>query len=237
MRGTRATALALAILTLTSCGSSEADRSPTQVLQDASSAVKGVGTFHVAGSGNTGNGTTSFDFHIGGPQRATGSITLGDVKADLILAGGVVYLRGQQFFSQFGSPEAAQLIGDSWVQLPAADATSTFAGFAVLLDTKKLGDCFTSTGLSFSKSTTTVDGRSAVELRSPNLTVDVADSGPAYPSAKGSSGGLGACLSGGTLPGLSSNGGSATASFDSWGSPVAVSPPPHAMDLSSILGG
>ena len=236
-RGLLAGTVVSAALAATACGSSESDKTPAQILQDASAAVQSVHTYHLSGSGTSSGGQTTFDLRIA-PNGLAGSLSTGPTKADMAYVNGRLYLRGKQFFEQFGGPAAAEFVDDNWVKLPSSSSSSFTSAFTGFADTKKLGNCLTSgtSGLSFTKSTATVNGQSVVVLHSSALTINVATSGPAYPvqvTESGSAPSFDNCISGSTS---SSTSGGGTVNLDSWGSSISVTPPPNALDLSGIGG-
>ncbi|HEY6378960.1 MAG TPA: hypothetical protein VI316_07250 [Candidatus Dormibacteraeota bacterium] len=252
----------IGVLTLSACGSSgsgsgasgEIDRSTDQIISDTAAAIKGAHSFHMHGNFTSGGDAVGLDLHIGGPQSVSGSITLKGTTAKLVLVNGDTYIQGKEFFAVFGNAQAAALVGDNWVKLPASAASSVQTSFALFADTSTFSHCFLSTGsgTSLNKSASTLNGVAVIELTGGGSTLDVAATGPTYPlrvsGSGGSSGsGLGtkssdpACSPGGasgSASGSSSSGsgGSGAILFDSWGVTVTVTPPPGALDLSSFGG-
>lgn len=232
-------------LTLASCGSSEADKSSSQILQDASTAIKAVSTYHLAGSGQSGGSKIGFDLHIGGPTAASGSVTMAGVTAQVVVVNGDAYLKGKDFLEQVAGSQAATLIDDNWVKVPASGSSDLTQSFSGLANTKKLGGCLVSGfgGVNLTKSTATINGKPVVVLQASALTMDFASSGPTYllqVRSTGSTPSFDDCMNGssssssGSTPVTGSGG---TITFDSWGSSITVTPPPHPIDLSALSGG
>lgn len=236
---------ALVPLTLASCGSGESDKSPSQILQDASTAIKAVSTYHLTGSGQSGGSKVSFDLHIGGPRAASGSITMAGVTAQVIVVNGDAYLKGKDFLQQVAGSQAATLFDDNWVKVPGSGASDLTQSFSGLADTKKLSGCLVNgfNGVTLNKSTATVNGQPAVVLQASALTLNFASSGPTYllqVKSTGSTPSFDACMSGSSSSSSGSTpitGSGGTISFDSWGSSITITPPPNPIDLSAVSGG
>jgi hypothetical protein len=239
---THSRALALALgaafvpLTIAACGADESGKTPSQILQDASSATKTVTTYHVSG---TGAGTSStFDLRIGGPGAVSGSLTVSGVTAGVVIAKGAAYLKGKAYLEQAASPQVASLVGDNWLKLPSSSATDLTQSFAGITDTKRIAGCLVTglNGLSLTKSTATVNGHSVVVVKASALALSFASSGPTYLMQVKSTGSTPAfenCLNGtsGSSSGSTTTGGGGTVNFDSWGTSVSITPPPHPVDL------
>ena len=230
----------IASLVVAACGGSgEADKSPAQILQDVAAAVKGVTSFHLSGNVTSSGMQYSLDLHVAGPQNLEGSVTIGGVKANLALVDDTAYVQGGQFIAQFAGQQAASLVGDSWVKLPADSASNLSMSFSTFTDTSKLGACLMSLpSTSLSKSTSTVNGQAAVVLTSGGDSLSVATNGPAYPlqlSGSGNNSTLSNSQCSSSSSGSSSSGsGSGSINFDGWGSTVSVTPPPNPVDLSNV---
>lgn len=232
-------------LTLASCGSGESDKSPSQILQDASTAIKAVSTYHLTGSGQSGRSKISFDLHIGGPTAASGSITMAGVTAQVIAVNGDAYLKGKDFLQQVAGSQAATLFGDNWVKVPGSGGSDLTQSFSGLADTRKLGGCLVNgfNGVTLTKSTATVNGQPAVVLQASALTLNFASSGPTYllqVKSTGSTPSFDACMNGSSSSASGSTpitGSGGTISFDSWGSSITITPPPNPIDLSAVSGG
>lgn len=236
---------ALAPLTIAACGASESDKTPSQILQDASAATRAVSSYHVSGAGQSSGSTAKFDLRISGPGALGGSLTASGVPFDLIVVNGAAYLKGHEFLQQVAGAQAAQVFDDNWVKAPQSSTGELTQGVGALTDTKKLGGCLVSglSDLSFAKSTATVNGQSVVVLRAPAITLDFAAGGPTYlvqVTTSGTTSGFNSCMNGalggssGSTPGTGNGG---TLNFDSWGSVAAITSPPHPIDASGLTGG
>lgn len=225
-----------AILLISGCGSSgESDKTPAQIVSDMATAIKSVHSFHIHGSVTTSSGNLGLDLHIDGPQTVAGSITEQNATADVILLNGTAYAKGKQFFEQFAGSQAAALLDDNWVKLPTATVSGIETSFSAFTNTSTFAQCFSNlkSGSSWTKTQTTVNGTSAVELRGGGYTLDVAADGPTYPLRFAGSGpDPFASSSNPACSSTSSATGSGSLLFDSWGASSTVTPPPSPIDLS-----
>ena len=226
---------ALVPLIIAACGADESAKAPSQILKDASAATKTVSTYHVSGAG--ASGSSSFDLHIAGPGAVSGSVTVSGVTAALIIVKGSAYLRGQAYLEQAASPQVAALVGDNWLKLPSSSASEFTQSFSGITNTKQIAGCLVTglEGLTLKKSTATVNSRPVVVVQASALALSFASTGPTYlvqVRSTGATPSFDNCLNGtpGSAPGTTpSNGG--TINFDSWGSAVSITPPPHPVDL------
>lgn len=237
MRARTVAAGALAVLVLaTGCGASGgsggssastpagngvASKSAQEILAAATTAAKAQSSVHIAGVDTTGTDKTELDLSLAKGVGATGTITMGGNKIQLITTTDSVYMKADKaFWTQFGSAAAAAVIGDRWVK-----ASSTNASFK---DLASLGD-FASSLDQYLKPTSTitkgeektVDGVPAIGLTDGEGTLWVATSGDPLPVR--------------IEPKATGNGGMA---FTAWGAPVTITPPAakDTLDLSAISG-
>jgi hypothetical protein len=255
MTTTRLGGAVLAIgLLLTACGSGgngEADKTASQILADAVSALKSAKSFHLTGAGSDATGAkTTFDitFVTGSGGGVKGRVTTGGVTAQVVVIGGKYYIQGRDFFAKFGGEQAATVVGDRWVIIPASAAGQGFASFS---DVNALATCLSLDHGTLAKGgTATVAGQSAAVLvdkgdkpgTSPGK-LFVATSGTAYPlefqqtgeASTGTPPGGAAC---GSATGSSSSGGAGTGSFtfSDYNAAASVTPPPNPLDLTSLGG-
>jgi len=243
-RNLAAAAGLLGVLWLSACGSGggsgEIDKSPNQIIKDMAAAIKSVHSFHMHGTVVSGSNPTALDLKIVGPQTLTGSVIQKGAVAHLVLVNGTFYIQGKQFFAVFANPQAAALVGDNWVKLPSSVSSSVQSSFGSFANTSTFSSCFP--GLknpsSISKSAMTLNGVSVVELSSGGYAFDVQAGRPAYPVRFKSTGGASPFLPS-TNPACSninSSTGSGTILFDNWGTTTTVTPPPSALDFSSLGG-
>jgi hypothetical protein len=236
---------------LAACGSGsssdEAQRPPDQVLSDSAAAVRAVHSYHLVGTIRTATGTGDVDLRVAAADDFMGTITSSGVRVDVVVAKGVTYLHGRDFFLRTAGQSAADAIGDRWARLPG----NPLGDFGAVTDSRRLADrmlgCHGTIRLS---GTTTVDGRRALELVDAGdlpgttpTTLDVALDGPPYPvrviqqgnahagTAPAACGSLPATPA--ASPGSSSGAQSSTTiSLSEFGAGITVSAPAQAVDLS-----
>jgi hypothetical protein len=241
----------LGILLMSGCGSSgggsgEIDKSTDQIIRDMAAAIKSVHSFHISGSVVSSGSTVGLDLTVAGPQSVSGSITEKGATAHLVLVNGALYFMGKQFFAVFANPQAAALLDDNSVKMPASTGSSVESSFGVFTNTSTLSDCFAGVkSTTLAKTASTVNGVAVVQLTNGGHTLDVAANGPTYPVRFTGSGSdplfqssNPACSSGSWSAGSSgsSSSGSGSILFDSWGASSSVTPPPSPIDLSSVGG-
>ncbi len=222
---------AVAALLLAGCGgggsgssdNGEASKQPGQILKDTVAALRGAEAVHMYGEVPTGSETIGMDLHYNRSGNLQGTIRIGSVDAAVVITGGHTYLRGRSLFARFGNEQAASVIGDHWVVVPAGTGPGAeiVDGLSSFTDFNKLADLFAApTGGAVTRGgTTTVDGRPAIALRSSDSVLWVATTGRAYPVAlRPTSGGQGL-------------------HFASWDQPVEVSAPKDPLDFSAVVGG
>jgi hypothetical protein len=215
--------------------SSLATKPANVVVRDAAKAVKDASSFHMsgqvrAGSGMLGAKSIGLDLTVVRDKGATGSMTLGGAKIDLIVTGNNGYLRaGPAFWKLVASKEGnrqmggfvAQLFGNKWIKFPANNKQ-----FGALTDPANPNSLFKSLtrdhGKLANKGETTYKGQSVVAIQDTTQggTLYVAATGTPYPVALIKTGGK--------------NGGSIT--FDNWNQSVTVTAPKGAVDLSKFAG-
>jgi hypothetical protein len=89
-------------------------RSSEQLLHDARGSYFSATTYHMTATFTKGGTHYRLDLQVHRPD-ATGTDQVGDLKVELIVAGGKTYRRGREFFRQAVSEKMAKLVGDSWV--------------------------------------------------------------------------------------------------------------------------
>ncbi|HYA01467.1 MAG TPA: hypothetical protein VEK76_14130 [Candidatus Binatia bacterium] len=181
-----AVAAASAAALITACGSGGglASESPSQVLQAAQNAVKGVSSYEMKASGDFGNGITGFDFKVSGSNLG-GSFTLNGSSAQMELVNGNMYLNAPAaFYQAYGAGSEASLIAGQWIEIPASALSgSGFSGMSSLSDLTDLSSALQPQGSVAADGTGTVDGQSVVIIKDTGTgdTLAVAASGTAYP--------------------------------------------------------
>ncbi len=226
----RALIMGLISTLIAACGGSsgaadngEAAKQPDQILKDTVAALRGAEAVHMYGEVPTGSDTIGMDLHYNRSGNLMGTITIGTVNADLVITGGHTFLKGRSLFARFGGDQAASVIGDRWVVVPAGTGPGSeiVDGLATFTDFNKLADLFaTPTGGAVTKGgASTVDGRPAVSLRASDSVLWVSTTGRAYPVA------------------LKPRAGSRGLHFASWDQAVDVTAPKDPLDFSAVAGG
>jgi hypothetical protein len=218
--------VAVGALALAGCGGSSsngvASKSAEEILSAAVTAAKGASSVHMSGSVTSSGQPIGVDFQLAKGRGATGSMTLNGAKADLVLVGGKVYMKGSaQFWSRAGGTQgaaAAQLLKDRWVVAPA---TGQFTSLVQITDVNALmGQLSKDHGTLTKGAETKVAGEKVIAVKSSKGgTLYVATTGKPYPIQLSQSGGGGGKIT-----------------FDNWGASVKLEAPKGAIDLSKITG-
>jgi len=118
--------LLVAVLFAAGCGgggggtqpSSEATNAPEQVVADAVKAAEAATSVHISGQVVRGDQQLGVDLTLVRGKGATGSMTLGGAKVDLVVVGGTAYMRGGlAFWHRFGhAPGVAQILANKWLK-------------------------------------------------------------------------------------------------------------------------
>jgi hypothetical protein len=238
MTSRRFSLCAVTALLLTACGGNgEADKPATQVLSDASQALKSATSFHLAvlAEGGGQSGRVEIGADVVSPSTVSGTIKQGGVTGHFVFAGGRVYLQGRQFLTALAGAQTAETIGDRWVIAPSSAATS---GIGQIADMQKFATCLVENHGTLSKSSGSVNGQDAVVL------TDKADRpgtqpGKLYVAASGTAYPLKLEITGPTTPGTPTNSacsstGSSTGSltFSDYGKSFSIAAPSGAVDMS-----
>lgn len=218
----------LVAVALAACGSSGtsgaagngvAAKSPSQILNAASSALESASTVHVSGQETTGGQTTSLDLHIASGKGASGTLAEGGLSFKLIVVDNEVYIYGSPAFLQhFAGATAATLFKGKWIKAPASGGA--FGDLSSLTNLKEFSQSLlTSHGALTKGSSKSVNGHAAIALvdSSKGTKLYVATTGKPYPIevTKGSSG-------------------SQHVDFDSYNASVSLTPPANAIDISKL---
>jgi hypothetical protein len=227
MRRRLAPVLVAAVVTLglVGCGSSSggssngvASKSPDQIVSEATNAVAGVSTVHVAGTVLSGGQHVTLDLSLVNGKGGKGSMSQNGLGFQIVAVGQEVYINGSSgFWRTFGGAAAAQLLSGKWLKAPASGQLSSLA---TLTNVEKLFDQLLSSHGKLSKGkTTTVRGQPAVTVTDTTNggTLYVATIGKPYPLQIVKSG---------------SDGGHLV--FDRFNQPVSLTPPAHAVDISQF---
>lgn len=206
-------------------GNGEALKNGQQVLTDAVTAAEGASSFHMSGQVNAGGQQIGLDLTIVKSRGATGSMTLGGKKVDLIVVGKDAYMKADAaFWTQFGGSNGsaiAQLVAGKWFKFPTDN--QQFGALTGVTDSKSFFDSLSSSATAIqNKGAKTYKGQSVVEIFGgpANGTLYVAATGPAYPVALARTG--------------SGAGGAIT--FGDWNKPATLTAPSGAIDISQLGG-
>jgi hypothetical protein len=225
MRIRQLAAVALAAAVLTACGGSddngEGAKKGPRVASDAASALEKADAVHITGGGTSNGVTSTVDLRLQGPD-ATGSITQGGQKLQLVSVGGKVYVEAPSaFWAQSGVPQAtAGALDGKWVIVPDSAAASvlpvTLKGLADELRKPTSGAT-----INDAVHTGTLNGKKVVVVtQSDGSTLDVAATGSPYPLRT---------VDKGTNPG--------TVTASDFGKKTTITAPSGALDLSQVAGG
>jgi hypothetical protein len=237
MRGFSVSAVLVAVLFAAGCGggggggssnsapSGLAAKPAGVVVAQAAKAAQSASSFHMSGTIHASGQEIGVDLSLVRGKGATGTLTVGGAKVDLILAGNVGYLRGspefwKKYAGQAGGSGIAQLLQNKWLKFPAKSAQlGQLTGPA---NAKALFKSLTTNHGKFeNQGETTYNGQSVVAIKdtTKNGTLYVAASGTPYPA------------------GLVKTGSEAgTITFDKWNEPVTLTAPKGALDFSHLTG-
>ncbi len=195
-----------------------ASKSPDQIVQAATTAVKGATGFEMTGSGDFGGGVTSVDFKVHGSDLE-GSMTLDGDSVSFDFIGGNVYFNAPPAYWTAQGASSAEIseFAGKWVEIPAGSSSSSdFTGISGITDIA--GD-LSDHGTLASDGTGTVGGQSVVLVKdtSTGSVVAVATSGTAYPMRLSQSSGAE----------------TGTITFSNWDNVSAFTPPPNPISIPS----
>jgi hypothetical protein len=225
-----ALALAVTVALLAGCGghskaaapNDEATKPAQRVLADARAAATRASSAHVSGSIRSSGTPITLDLSTARGRGAKGSMSTNGLKFDLVRIGDTLYIRGSDaFYQHFAGAAVAQLLHNRWLKAPA-----TKGRLKSLAPLTSLGALFAGVSSHHGKlvndGNTTYKGQAVVAIQdtSDNSKLYVAATGKPYPVA----------IVGGK------KGRSGTITFGDWNSPVSLSAPSSAIDISSVGG-
>src|SRR5690348_13623242 len=118
MRGRSLLIVAAVAVIAGGCGgssSNESKKTATQIVQDATAAVKDVKGVHMTGTFVSSGTRVALSLDLG-QASGKGTLSFGDAHADVIRVGNVSYIRGNSaFWKQFAGSAAALLLHDRWL--------------------------------------------------------------------------------------------------------------------------
>jgi hypothetical protein len=159
-----------------------AELPPGEILEAARSALVGARSVRLRGDFNDQGRPLRLDVRLLAGGGATGWVQSDGRRFRLINTGGHTYLRGRQAIERWGSPSAADYVGDRGVLVPSG--TGTRADFPGAVDLVRFADSALGPGASAGFVTgpsETIAGRPAVRLDGTQGSWWVALTGPPYP--------------------------------------------------------
>jgi hypothetical protein len=254
----RVTLIALLALAVAGCGgggssssksNGEGSKSAQQIVADAAAALGKVKSFHVAGYEDDKSGRTTIQGDVALPGRLHLAVSIAGGHVELTLAGGNIYLKGDQAFWQRSAGRLSALLADKWVKAPPS-ATSAFGSIALLADPAKVGRCLLQSHLG-----TLAKGGTGTEAGKPVLIVtdkgDVpgGEAGTLYVAARGEPLPLRATQTGRQNPGgtpdtacnetasdLKNLSTGSDIHLSNYDEKITITAPPNALDLSRLSG-
>jgi len=208
--------------------SNNSSKSASEILESASKAAKSAKTVRLTGTvAQTGGKKVEIDAHAETSGAISGTFTIEGKKVEIIEVDKALYIKGAAaLFGDFGgSSSAASELAGKWLEIPLESSlTSSFKNLTGLqshfkeeLNNAKKSGSLTKTG------TKTFSGVEATGVRSskdPTVTIYVSNAEPAYPVA---------IVTSGAAPG--------TILLTEWNTPVSISAPSGAIELSKLIPG
>lgn len=222
MRASLAGTLLVLALAVAGCGGSSP--SPQQILGNAVKAADSASSLHITGDVPSNGQRIGIDLWVAKDKGATGSLTLGGQKVQLIIVGKDGYMNGPaafwtKFSGSYGALIARALAG-KWLKFPVGtpqfQPIVAFASPKALFDRLQSGadSCLRNDGKQ------TYQGQTVIALNdgAKNGTLYVAATGTQYPVAvvKGGSGG-------------------GAINFGGWNQPVTPTAPTNVVTFSQLL--
>jgi len=207
-------------------GNGEAAKSAQQVLKDAVKAADSASSLRMGGNVSSNGQQIGIDLSVSKGKGATGSLTLGGQKVELVVVGSNGYMKaGAAFWTQFAGSAGgtiAQMLQSKWLKFPMNNAQ--FQPIVAFSSPKAIFDSLQSgadSGLK-NKGTTTYKGQSVVALDdgAKNGTLYVSATGAPYPVAL-----------------VKTGSGGGTITFSDWSQPVSLTAPTDVLDFSHLTGG
>jgi hypothetical protein len=200
-------------------GNGVASKPPRDILAAAQAASDSAKSVHVTGSIEGADAHESFDIYIAAGKGTRGSVTARGATFELVEAGGTVYMKGDAaFYERIGGTRAARRLDGKWLKAPASDPklgpVLRLTDLHSLISVSLAGHgTLTAAGSRVLAGVAVVGVNDAAK----GETVYVATRGRPYPVQISKTG-----LGGGTI------------TLDRWDAPVALAPPPRAIDISTL---
>jgi hypothetical protein len=106
-------------------------QSPSAILAAATSAIDGVSTVHVAGSGVSNGTSLSLDLHLVAGKGGEGTVALGGLSFQFVVIGNEGYFKASlAFWKRYTNATIAELVQNRWFKAPTDGDFASFAEFA-----------------------------------------------------------------------------------------------------------
>ncbi len=238
MRGFFAGTLLVAVVFAAGCGggsgggsggsastqrSALATKPPAVVVVSATKAAQSASSFHISGQVNSSGKEIGVDFSFVRGKGATGTLSIGGAKVDMVLLGNTAYMRASSaFFQQYAKQAGgfAQILADKWLKFSSNNAQ--LGSLTRQVNAKSLlKDLSKNHGKLVNHGDQTYKGQSVVAIADTTKggTLYVASAGTPYPVALVRTG-----KSSGSLE------------FSDWNQSVTLTAPQGALDLSHFGG-
>jgi hypothetical protein len=157
-------------------------QSPSAILAAATSAIDGVSTVHVAGSGVSNGRSLSLDLHLVAAKGGEGTVALGGLSFQFVVIGNEGYFKSSvAFWKRYTNAAVAQLVENRWFK---ASTDGDFASFAEFGNIRELfGSLLGAHGTLAKGQLTTVRAQRVIPITNETNggTLYVAASGKPYP--------------------------------------------------------
>ena len=197
-----------------------ASKSASAIVAAARSAIDGVSTVHVDGSGVSDGESLGLDLWLVAGKGGRGSVSEAGLSFQLVVIGKTLYFNASTaFWKKFADSTAAALFAGKWLK---ATDTGEYASLASFTSIKGLFTQLLSPKGTLAKGAlTTVLGQQVVPVidRTQGGTLYVATTGPAYP-----------------VEIVGPAGKRDTVVINDIGQPVSLTAPPGAIDISALTG-
>lgn len=218
-------ALAASAVLLAGCGSSgngEADKSAEKIISDAKAAAVAADSVHVDGTIAGQGQAVMLDLRVKG-SGGTGSISVMGTKVEVVRIDPALYFRAPAaFFAAVGGAQGKAIgdkLADKWVKTTVDNPQ--FAALGGLIDKEQLfSNAIGAKGKLAKKGKGTVRGKDAIKIGDAGAFLYVATTGKPYPLE---------------VMGQESGGGTSAVYFENWNDPIDLTPPPGAVELSTLL--
>lgn len=99
----------------------EAGKTASEILNDARAAFNAASSVHVSAQLFQSGQDMSIDMDLGQGATASGSMTVSGITMNFAIVGGKAYFQGKDFLAKVAGADAADFLGDNWVQASLSD--------------------------------------------------------------------------------------------------------------------